>query len=912
MRHCFQKNLERFSHSQLHFTDATPRFFKPQPVPFAIKDAISQELDRLEKQGIISKVPHSQWATPIVPVPKKDGKFHICGDYKVTVNQALSVEEFPLPTPEELFSTLSSGKIFSKLDLSQAYLQLPIEDNSKPYLTINTHQGLYAYNQLPFGISSAPAIFQKLMDTVLQGIPGVCCYIDDILVSTSDEDSHHCILEQVFTRLTTHGFRLKLEKCEFLLKSIEYLGHVITKDGIELVPSKVEAIVKAPPPANVQQLRSFLGLINYYGKFIPNLSTLLHPLNSLLQSNKKWCWSTECSKAFQNAKKQLTSACVLTHFNPNLPIALAADASAYGVGAVISHIFSDGSERPIAFASHTLTSAEKNYAQLEKEALALIFGVKRFHRYLYGCNFTLITDHKPLVTIMGPKKGIPSLAAACLQRWAILLSAYDYTIQYKSTTNHGNADGLSRLPLPSTLPDLDSQCVTTFNIAQVQALPVTFGDIQKNTRRDTILGKVYHYLQEGWPTKVPEELQPYKHRENELGVENGCVMWGMRVIVPQTLHSQVLKSLHANHPGITRMKAIARSYFWWIGLDKAIEELGKSCQSCQANQANPAAAPLHPWIWPDTPWKRIHVDFAGPYLGHMFFIVVDAHSKWPEVEVMSTTTSVKTIEVLRSLFARHGLPEQLVSDNGPQFTSAEFKQFLEGNRITHILSAPYHPASNGLAERFVQTLKRTLKASSNDGKSIHHHLSEFLFEYRATPHATTNVAPCELFFKQKLRTRFDLMMPNTKQQVTSKQADQKQHHDKHSRSQPMFPGTSVFVREYNGPHKWIPGVILQKLGPVTFSVAINNGRTVKRHIDQLRHRIVTPKAIATPATTSSDTIDIDTYPYSPPEDTTVSETTTEQHTTNPATTEPPEGYYPLRQRRPPDHLTLNFDGQSHS
>ena len=300
-----------------------------------------------------------------------------------------------------------------------------------------------------------------------------------------------------------------------------------------------------------------MGLVNYYGKFIPNLSTLLYPLNSLLQSNKKWCWSTECSKAFQNAKKQLTSACILTHFNPNLPIALAADASAYGVGAVISHIFSDGFELPIAFAFRTLTSAEKNYSQLEKEALALIFGVKKFHRYLYGRNFTLITDHKPLVTIMGPKKGIPSLAATRLQRWTILLSAYDYTIQYKSTTNHGNADGLSRLLLPSTLPDLDSQCVTTFNIAQVQALPVTFGDIQKATRRDTILGKVYRYVQEGWPTKVPEELQPYKHRENELSVENSSVMWGMCVIVPQTLHSQVLKSLHANHPGITRMKAIA-------------------------------------------------------------------------------------------------------------------------------------------------------------------------------------------------------------------------------------------------------------------------------------------------------------------------------------------------------------------
>ena len=388
-------------------SDATPRFFKPRPVPFAIKDAISQELTRLEKQGTISPVKHSQWATPIVPVPKKDGKFRICGDYKVTLNQVLLVEEYPLPTPEELFSTLAGGKIFSKLDLSQAYLQLPVEKESKKYLTINTHQGLYVYNRLPFGVASAPAIFQKLMDTVLQGVPGVTCYIDDILVSSADEDSHLLTLKEVFSRLEKHGFRLKLEKCEFLLKNIEYLGHVISKDGIQPVPTKVEAIVKAPTPANVQQLRSFLGLTNYYGKFIPNLATLLHPLHGLLQTNKTWKWSPECAKAFQAAKDKIISAGVLTHYDPTLPITLAADASAYGVGAVISHVFSDNSEHPIAFASCTLTASEQNYSQLEKEALALIFGVQKFHRYLYGRKFNLITDHKPLTTILGPKKEYP-------------------------------------------------------------------------------------------------------------------------------------------------------------------------------------------------------------------------------------------------------------------------------------------------------------------------------------------------------------------------------------------------------------------------------------------------------------------------------------------------------------------------
>ena len=319
--------------------DATPRFFKPRQVPFAIKAAIGEELDRLEQQGIIEKVSHSEWAAPIVAVPKKDGRFRICGDYKVTVNQALSVEQYPLPKPEDLFATLAGGKVFSKLDLSQAYLQVQLDEKSTPYVTINTHQGLYRHTRLPFGVASAPALFQKMMDTVLQGIPGVICYIDDILVSGEDEGSHLKSLEEVFRRLEKHGFRLKQSKCDFLLASVEYLGHQISKDGICALPSKVTAIDRAPAPTNVQELRSFLGLLNYYGKFLPNLATILHPLNSLLQAGRKWSWSKECEEAFRIAKEQLTSGQVLTHYDPTLPITLATDASAYGVGAVISLCF---------------------------------------------------------------------------------------------------------------------------------------------------------------------------------------------------------------------------------------------------------------------------------------------------------------------------------------------------------------------------------------------------------------------------------------------------------------------------------------------------------------------------------------------------------------------------------------------
>ena len=257
-------------------------------------------------------------------------------------------------------------------------------------------------------------------------------------------------------------------------------------------------------------------MLNYYGKFIRNLSSILHPLNRLLQTNQKWEWTQECSQAFENAKRQLTSSEVLVHYDPKLPINLATDASAYGIGAVISHVLPDGSEKPISFASRTLNTSEKNYAQLEKEALSLIFGVKKFHQYLYGRKFNLITDHKPLTAIFGSKKGIPSLAAARLQRWALLLSAYDYHICFKPTQSHSNADGLSQLPLPVQNTKEDNGTVSVFNIAQIQALPATFQEIQSATRRDPVLSKIATYVQSGWPHQVPDDLKPYHSKQNEI------------------------------------------------------------------------------------------------------------------------------------------------------------------------------------------------------------------------------------------------------------------------------------------------------------------------------------------------------------------------------------------------------------
>ena len=399
--------------------------------------------------------------------------------------------------------------------------------------------------------------------------------------------------------LKQHGIKIKREKCEFLKDSVQFLGHKIDSSGIHADPGKRKAIAKAPRPKNQQQLKSFLGLLQYYGKFLSNLSSLLHPLNNLLKSNSKWSWSKDCELAFKAAKERLMAAPVLAHYDPKLPLRLAGDASNYGIGAVISHVYPDGSERPVAYASRTLSKSECNYAQLEKEALSLVFGVKKFHKFLYGREFTLYTDHKPLTSILGQKREIPPLAAARLQRWALILAAYQYNIQYKPTKEHGNADGLSRLPLQTE--EVVETEATVFNIKRMEALPVTVAEIKRGTRSDPILSKVLRYTKRGWPLGKPRQhLKPYYDRRLELSVEEDCILWGVRVVVPSKFQSRVLDELHDTHPGIVRMKAIARSYFWWPQIDKNIEVRAKSFVKCKTIQGNPrqphcipGCGPLH-------------------------------------------------------------------------------------------------------------------------------------------------------------------------------------------------------------------------------------------------------------------------------------------------------------------------------
>ena len=472
--------------------------------------------------------------------------------------------------------------------------------------------------------------------------------------------------------------------------SIEYLGHNISAEGLRPTKEKVGAICDAPAPSNVSQLQSFLGLLNYYGKFLPNLPSILAPLHRLLQKKATWIWGPEQNKAFQEAKTLLTSPRLLVHFNPERELLLTCDASPYGVGEVLFHRMEDGTERPVAFASRFLAPAEKKYSQLDKEGLAVVYGVKKFHQYLFGRQFEIASDHKPLQHLFSESRSIPTMASARIQRWALTLNAYSYTISYKPGSSNANADVLSRLPLPEVPANTSLPGETVLLLETLQG-PMSAKQVRILTDRDPLLSTVQRMEQQGWHYTGDEEMQPFIRRKDELSVQDGCLLWG-RVAIPQSGLATVLAELHQGHPGICHMKGLACSVVWWPSLEEDIEHTVKDCHQCQVPRKSPAPVPLHPWEWPACPWARVHIDHARPFLGKNILVVVDAHSKWLEVIPVSTLTSQTTIATLRGIFATHGLLEMSVSDNGPSFASLEFQEFMQKNGIHHVKCAPHHSA----------------------------------------------------------------------------------------------------------------------------------------------------------------------------------------------------------------------------
>ena len=473
-------------------------------------------------------------------------------------------------------------------------------------------------------------------------------------------------------------------------------------------------------------------------------------MNRLRPAKTPWNFGVEQRTAFDKLKQLLASKQVLTVYQPSLDLKLDADASKVGLGAVLSHLDENGEERPIEFISRTLNKAERNYSQIEREALSIVWAIKRFHRYLFARPFLLVTDHKPLEFIFHPHKGIPEMGISRIVRWALILGSYQYTIKFRPTHKHANADMCSRFPMDENGEDdkrddfLDVEstvCAVHHVVSDSEALESIFsvnylgddkplldcGKIAHATRYDPVLSKLSYLVKEGWsadkepafrgtvtgqktsqnstpPRKLTDEnefrtdnpkLKPYFDRRHELSIDTGCILWGSRVVIPDKLRQDILELLHSTHMGMVGMKALARGYIWWPGLDADIERTARQCDACQENQRKPPKSVPHPWVKPSGPWERLHLDFCGPVFSSMWLVVIDSYSKWVEILRMANIKSGPVIRELRTLFSRFGISRVVVSDNGPQLTSDEMKNFMNRNGIHHIFIPSYHPASNG-------------------------------------------------------------------------------------------------------------------------------------------------------------------------------------------------------------------------
>lgn len=845
--------------------NTTKVFRKARPVAYAVLPLVHQELDRLQEAGIISPVEHSDFAAPVVVVRKTNGKLRLCGDYSTGLNDALEDNKHPLPTAEDIFTTLNGGKYFSQIDLTDAYLQIEMEETSRKLLTINTVKGLFTMNRLPFGVKTAPAIFQNVMDNMINGLNGVAAYLDDIVIMGKTIEEHNERLLRVLDRIKEYGLRLKLDKCTFLKREIKYLGFIITAEGRKPDPERIQAILTMPAPTCITEVRSLLGMLTFYGSFIPQMNDLKGPLNELLKKDTVFEWSPNCENVLEKSKKILSSGLLLVHYDPNLPLIVAADASQNGIGGVLLQKFEDGSMKAVQHFSRSLTPTERKYSQIEKEALALVSAVKKFHKFIYGRKFTLNTDHKPLISIFGSKKGVPAMSANRLQRWAVILLGYDFEIKYKNTKDFGEADALSRL-IDSKQNNQEEIVIASIEKTtseylskDLRAVKLSTELLKRETLQDKVLQDAIRYIETSeWP-ELPKDspLIQLFHRRHGLSVVDDCVMFGENAVIPLSLQKRILTELHKGHPGINRMKQLARSYVYWQGIDAQIEDCVKVCEECQQASKLPPKEPLSPWTPTDRPWSRVHIDFAGPLKGHHYLIMVDSYSKWPEVIKMKNITSTATISALKEIFARFGNPDTLVSDNGTQFTAALFEDFCLSRGIKHIKSPPYHPQSNGQAERFVDTVKRAL-SKNRPNESLDETLQTFLEAYRSTPCTSSpdGKSPAETFIGHKMKIPLGNILPRKPEKNASHNLKMKQQFDlKHGTKPVKFViGDLVYFSVYKaGTNKveWTPGQIIQKKGKVMYYVkeeslydtlvpnnqpSFLSGKVHVRHRNQIRHR----------------------------------------------------------------------------
>lgn len=779
----------------------------------------------------------SAWSSPVVLVKRKDGKWRFCIDYR-RLNAVTQPDVFPLPRIDESLEALSGSKYFSTLDLISGYWQVPLSKEAKDKSTFITRNGLWSWNVLPFGLTSAPATFQRLMENVLHGLhwKTLLLYLDDIIVIAPDFDSHLLRLEEVFQRLRLAGLKLKPSKCFLMQEEVKYLGHVVSNKGVSTDPHKIDAVSEWPKPTNIKELRAFMGTVGYYRQYIQNFSKISGPLSLLTHKKQPWIWLDDQDAAFNELKDKLRSAPILQYPDPSLPYILDTDASAGGVGAVLSQE-KDGKEGVIAYYSKSLSPSEKNYCVTRRELLAVIKAAKHFRPYLYGKSFRLRTDHASLIWLC--KRTEPTSQVA---RWLEILSEFTYSIEHREGSKHGNADGLSRRPCsncsqcqhiedrdggptmdkllpvlngeveytwnqgklideleshqPLALDSPECSLVSTDNLLHLQCtgkgpVSIIYRSILQNKELDT------ETLALG-----PRELKRLHDKVSSIFIDKEGILKISNVIngkklpvaiAPASIRQQIIWDCHSMaHSGTTRTLARLRLNWFWPSMTQDVSRVVQSCEICQAaKHGNRPHTTGKRRLYAGRPWQILAVDLVGPMPtsnngNHWILVMTDHFTRWSDAIGIPDATAPVVAEALdKRIFCYHGLPEQIHTDQGAQFESALMQELCRLWRVNKSHTTPYNPKANGIVERNNKTLGDSLRSlllgsTQSEWDDV---LPQIMRAHRATPNATTGETPNFLMYGREMRLPDqvayhvpDAIQP-TNEYIQRLQANMQQAHD---------------------------------------------------------------------------------------------------------------------------------------
>ena len=833
------------------------RPFRRQPyrTPIVRREVISQMTEDMTKQGIIQPS-MSPWASPVILVPKKDGSLRFCIDYR-QLNSLTKKDVYPLPRIDDILDTLGEAKYFSSLDLASGYWQVELDEDARQKSAFSTHQGLFEFIRMPFGLCNAPATFQRLMQVVLAGLEGKIChvYLDDILILSKTFAEHLQHLKEVFMRLRNAGLRLKPKKCFLLRDEVAYLGHVVSAAGVKPDPAKVEKVRHYPNPTDVTKVRQFLGLASYYRKFIPGFARIAHPLTRLTKKDVKFEWTHECKDAFNLLKQCLITAPVLSYplFGNGQEFILETDASGTGLGAVLAQKH-NGEVHPIAYASRTLDPHEKNYGISELETLALVWAVRYFRPYLLGHRTIVYTDHSACTSLLNSPRPSGKLA-----RWALTIQEMDLVIKHRSGKSNSNADALSRNPV-SRMNAVETLVVDAeYDMSIPRPESEGMKKIKSSQREDPDVKALCDYVEKQvLPTdekvarRIVLESEHYEVIQGVLHYEPSAFPGRLCVVVPRSLRDTLLQEGHAScfagHLSTKKVYDRLRRHYWWKGMRADVHKFCRKCLVC-ASRKGPGHAvrpPLVP-IPVGGPFHRLGVDVLQlpvTHSGNRYVVCfLDYLTKWAEAFAVPDQRA-ETIARLfvENVVCRHGIPEQLLSDRGTNFLSDLIKSVCDILGVKKINTSGYHPQTDGLVEKFNSTLTNMIaKCCDIQKRDWDEHLPYLLFAYRSmvqestcespfcllygrdprVPTETVLSAPSSIYavdiddYKSEMMTKMSRAWEVARSKIEGAQNSQKIQYDHHAKKSEVRAGDRVMVfmpsevqgkerklaRPYHGPYR---------------------------------------------------------------------------------------------------------------